>query len=330
MTETNYPSATSTPTTSTPEQKPKKSKNALIGVLAAGLLGTWGYFLYDKNQTSSELKKDQTTIETKDTKISGLQHDFDNALVRLDSLTGVNNKLSGDNATLQAKYNNDIAAKKAEIRRILNDKNATAAELAKAKSMIEELNTQITSLQADVARLTGENKELTSANSTLKQEKADLQTSLDTRTSEKAALEKTVDVGSTFSASNIQITPIQEKKNGKEKETTKAKKVNKLVVAFDVENRIAKSGPADLYLIVTAPDGTVFTQSGNTLSTRNDGDKPYTSKIQIDYEQGTRKNVQFPINRDDFKQGDYKIEIYQNGFKIGEGTRSLRKGGLFG
>lgn len=256
MTETNYPSATTTP--SSPQPKAKSSKNIIIGVLAAGLLGTWGYFLYDKNQSNEEHKKDQVSIQTKDTKITDLQRDFDNALVRLDSLTGANNALSGENAELKSKYDKEIAAKKAEIRKILNDKNATAAQLAKAKTMIEELNGKITSLEADVARLTGENEVLTTANTTLKQEKADLETNLSTRTAEKEALEKTVDVGSTFSASNIKITPLNDKKGGKEKETTKAKKVDKLVVSFDIENRIAKSGPADMYLIVTAPDGKVI------------------------------------------------------------------------
>jgi len=306
MTETNYPSATSAP--SSPQPKTKGSKNIIIGVLAAGLLGTWGYFLYDKND---------------------LQRDFDNALVRLDSLTGANNAMSGENAELKSKYDKDIAAKKAEIRKILNDKNATVAQLTKAKSMIEELNVKITSLESDVARLTGENEVLTTANTTLQQEKTDLQTNLSSRTAEKEALEKTVDVGSTFSASNIKITPLNDKKGGKEKETTKAKRVDKLVVSFDVENRIAKSGPADMYLIVTAPDGMVISQSGNTLNTREEGDKSFTAKVPVQYEQGTRKNVQFPIQQDNFKTGDYKIEIYQNGFKIGEGIRSLKKGGLF-
>lgn len=328
MTETNYPSATPSPNYSQP--KSKNSKNLVIGILAAGLLGTWGYFLYDKNQSNEVHKKDQATIETKDTKISDLQHDFDNALVRLDSLTGANNKLSGDNADLQSKYDKDITAKKAEIRRILNDKNATAAELAKAKTMIAELNDKITNLQADVARLTGENEVLTTANNTLTQQKADLETNLSTRTAEKEALEKTVDVGSTFSASNIKVTPFDDKKSGKEKETTKAKRVDKLVVSFDVENRIAKSGPADMYLIVTAPDGKIISKDGGTLNTREDGDKPFTAKVPVEYEQGKRKNVQFPILQNDFMTGDYKIEIYHNGFKIGEGVRSLKKGGLFG
>ncbi len=30
-----------------------------------------------------------------------------------------------------------------------------------------------------------------------------------------------------------------------------------------------------------------------------------------------------------FIHGEYKIEIYNNGFKIGEAVRSFKKGGLF-
>jgi hypothetical protein len=31
-----------------------------------------------------------------------------------------------------------------------------------------------------------------------------------------------------------------------------------------------------------------------------------------------------------FKTGNYKIEVYNNGFKVGEGNRPLKKGGIFG
>lgn len=89
--------------------------------------------------------------------------------------------------------------------------------------MISELNTKITGLEAEVTRLTGENQELNTANTSLKQEKSDLETNLTTRTTEKEALEKTVDVASTFSASNIQVTPVDEKKSGKEKIQIKQK-----------------------------------------------------------------------------------------------------------
>jgi hypothetical protein len=327
MTNTNYPSATSQE-----PQAPKRnnSKNVVIGLLAAGLLGSWGYLLWDKNKSGEKITQQQTQITTLDSAKTDIQREFDNALARLDSVTGVNNTLSGENEALKAKYQKEIDAKKAEIRKILNDKNASQAQLAKARQMIAELNGKITSLENDVARLTGENQELTANNTQLRQEKSDLETNLSTRTQEKEELEKTVDVASTFSASNIQVVPMKDRKNGKEKLTTKAKRVDKLVVSFDVENRIAKSGAADMYLVVTAPDGKVISDAGSILNTRTEGEKTFTARIPVNYEQGTRKSVQFPISQNDFLVGDYKIEIYHNGFKIGEGVRSLKKGGLFG
>lgn len=328
MTETNYPSATNSPQTD--PSKGNKNKNIIIGALAAIVLGSWGYFLYDKNKADDKIESQQSTITTKDTEIADLRQDYDNALTRLDSLTGANNNLTGENAEMKAQYLKDIEAKKAEIRKILNDKNASKAELAKAKTMIAELNDKITTLETEVARLTGENQELTAANTTLKTEKADLETNLASRTAEKQELEKTVDVASTFSASNIQIVAVDERRSGKEKTTTTAKRVDKLVVSFDVENRIAKSGPADMYLIVTAPDGKAISEGGGTLGTRTDGDRAFTAKIPVNYEQGKKQSVQFPIKQSGFNTGDYRIEIYHNGFKIGEGVRSLKKGGIFG
>jgi peptidoglycan hydrolase CwlO-like protein len=327
MTNTNYPSATSTPSSLPPKRR--RNNNILIGILAAALLGTWGYFLYDKNKSGQKIASQQTTITTLDSSKTDVQREFDNALARLDSVTGSNNNLQGQLTDRQK----DIDNQKTQIRKILNDKNASQAQLAKARTMIADLNDKISGLEADVARLTGENQELTANNTSLKEEKTVLETNLETTNSEKEELSKTVDVASTFSASNIQVTPVNEKKNGKERNTTTAKRVDKLVVSFDVENRIAKSGPADMYIIVTGPDGKVITDAGgaaNVLNTRTDGDKSFTSKVSIDYNQGDRKNIQYPIRNASFATGDYKIEIYHNGFKIGEAVRSLKKGGLFG
>lgn len=323
MTDTNYPSASTTPKNQ--PVKNKNTKNILIGLLAVGLLGTWAYLLIEKSKAEKTTTEQQTTIAKVTDEKSELQANFNSSLARLDSITGANNSLQGEKTSLQK----DIDAKKVEIRKILNDKNATQSQLAKARTMIAELNTKIGGLEEEVARLTGENQELTTNNTVLKQEKTDLETNLATKTTEKDALEKTVDVASTFSASNIQVTPVNEKKSGKERSTATSKKVDKLVVSFDVENRIAKSGPADMYLIVTAPDGKIISETGSVLNTRTDGDKNFTAKIPVEYVQGERKPVQFPIRQGDFQTGNYKIEIYHNGFKIGEGVRSLKKGGLF-
>jgi predicted nucleic acid-binding Zn-ribbon protein len=324
MTNTNYPSATPNP-----QPRGSNNKGIIIGVLAAALLGTWGYWLYKNNQSSQEI----TSHETKETAYmsarDSVQMLYNDALSRLDSITGNNNNLQGqltDKTT-------EISKLKSEINSILKKKNATQAELAKAKDLINQLNSKIENLEADNARLTGENQQLTSSNTQLTEEKTALQQNLQTTTAEKDELASTVDVASTFSASNFQISPIHEKKNGKEKTTTTAKRVDKLKVDFDVENRIAKSGPADMYVIVTAPDGKVISDpsmNSGTFTTRNECDKTFTSKVSVDYEQGTRKAMSVPIRQNDFQTGDYKIEVYHNGFKIGEGVKTLKKGGLFG
>ena len=83
--------------------------------------------------------------------------------------------------------------------------------------------------------------------------------------------------------------------------------------------------------MVTAPDGKVISTENvcGTFTTREEGDKTFTSKITLNYEQGKRQNVQLPLLQDKFQTGDYKIQVYHNGFKIGEGVRTLKKGGLF-
>ena len=323
MTNTNYPSATPTTT----PQRSSNSKNIVIGLLAVALLGSWAYFLMKINRSDKEiLSKTEEGVHYMSQRDS-LESLYKFTLDKYDSVTVANNDLSGKLTTKQT----EISKLKAEINSILKKKNASQSELARAKTLIEELNSQIETLQAENARLTGENQTLTAEKTQLTTEKETLQTDLTTTQAEKKVLEETVDVGSTFSASNIAIVPINEKSGGKEKETTTAKKVDKLVVSFDVENRIAKSGPADMYVMVTAPDGKVISTEnvGGTFTTREEGDKTFTSKITVNYEQGKRQNVQLPLIQEKFQTGDYKIQVYHNGFKIGEGVRTLKKGGIF-
>lgn len=325
MSTTNYPSA------SPQSQPPKKDfRGLIIGLLAIGLLGTWGYLLWNNN-------KNEQTIQTKDTQIakvtdekSELQRSFDASLARLDSVTGSNNQLQGK----LTEANSDIAKRKAEIRGILNKKNASDAELKRAKELIGQLNDKIASMEQQISELTAANQQLTTEKTQLTADKEKLTTDLATTTSAKDVAEKKVDVGSTFNASNITISPINERKNGKEKVTTTAKRVDKLVIAFDVDNRIAQSGNTDVYVCITGPDGkpiTVEALGSGTFTTREEGDKLFTAKVPVEYEAGKKKHVEFAWKQNsDFQRGNYKIEIYHNGFKIGEGTRELKKGGLFG
>ena len=325
MSTTNYPSATTT------NEAPKKDyRGLIIGLLAVALLGTWGYLLWNNNKNEQSILNKDTQIARVTDEKGEIQRSFEASLARLDSVTGSNTQLQGK----LTEATNDISKRKSEIRSILNKKNATAAELTRAKELIGQLNDKIAGLEQKVTELTAQNAQLNTDLTTEKGKTTQLASDLQTTTTAKAEADKKVEIASTFNASNITITPINEKKNGREKVTTTAKRVDKLVIAFDVDNRIVQSGSADIYVSITGPDGkpvAVEALGSGTFTTRDEGDKLFTAKIPVEFEAGKKKNVQFAWKQNsDFQRGNYKIEIYHNGFKIGEGTRELKKGGLFG
>ncbi len=324
MSTTNFPTATN----SEPQEPRKNFKNLIIGILALALVGTGIALVVDKNKSSDTIQQQETQIATVTDQKSEIQRSFDASLSRLDSLSTLNTTLQNQ----LADDNKEIAGKKAEIRSILNKKNATAAELSRAKELIASLNDKISGMEQQIAQLTQDNQNLTQDKATLTQEKEVLTQNLTTTTATKDSLAQKVDVASTLNASNIDITPVDVKNNGKEKVTSKAKRVDKLVISFDVSNRIAAPGMTDVYVCVIGPDGKpVSNQALNsgTFTTRDEGDKAFTAKLPIDIETAKKKSVQFSFAPGTFVQGNYTIEIYQNGFLIGQGTRELKKGGLF-
>lgn len=320
MSETNFP---------TPSAQPVKAnnyKNAVIGVLAAGLIAVSGYAVYSKNDSAKTIQQQETAIAKVSTEKSDVQANFDASLARLDSMQSVNTGLEGK----LTEKNNEIAKVKAEIRSILNKKNATAAELTRAKTLIASLNEKISSMEADIAQLKQDNQLLTNDNVALKQERENLTKDLTATKEVKQALEKKVDIASTLNASNIVITPINVKSNGKEKVSTTAKRVDKFVVSFDVDNRIIQPGTTDVYVVVLGPDGKAINTSAETFTTRDEVTMPFTAKMPVDLETAKKKNVEFAfVPGSNFVQGNYTVQIYQNGFLIGQGSKELKKGGLF-
>lgn len=331
MSYSNYPSSTDQPLNQ--PEKPKDNRALIYGILIAALVGTWGYIIYDKNQSGNKIDQLTTQYTASDSSRTAVEAEYNDALARMDSLTGNNSKLTGELADRKTEIDN----LKSKIKTELSKKNG---DLKKAHNMISELNGKITDLLAQVEQLKQENQTLTVANT-------DLTTQKDTLTAQKTRVEQNLteteaekahveDVGSTLHASNINIAAINVKGSGKEKVTTTAKRADIFRISFDLdENRIAPSGEKDLYVCVTGPDGhpiTIPANGSGTFTTRDDGEKVFTNKVSVAYEQGKRMPISFDWKPENgkYQTGNYKIEIYQNGYKIGEGTKELKKGGLFG
>lgn len=326
----NFPSATGTPPP--PPEAPKTDWRFFLTIgLVIALLGTWGYIIWDKSKVKETIQQKDSMYASVSEEKEDLKLQLDEATMRYDDLKTENVK---KDSAITAK-DREIAEKKSRIQSILAKSNATAAELKEAKSLISSLNSDIASYKEQIEVLKGENQQLAKDKEQVTQERNLVQRGLDSAKNVVKEKENVIDVGSTLHASGFNITGIQEKKGGKEKETTKAKKVDKLRISFNLdENRIAQSGQKDLFVCITGPDGNaiaVEALGSGTFTTREDGQKIYTQKVQISYTQGQKQTVSFDWKQNtDFNVGNYKIEVYHNGFKIGEGIAVLKKGGLFG
>lgn len=311
---------------------PKKDWRTILSIpLIIALLCTWGYIIWDKSKNKELIQQKDTqyasVISEKDT----LQNLLEDATMRYDNLKTSNAK---KDSTITSK-DREISNKKSQIQSLLSKQNATAAELAQARTLIASLNADIEDYKAQVEVLKGQNQVLTREKEVVTQQRNAVTQQFDSAKVVISEKDNLIDIGSTLEAANFNILGIQQKKNGKEKETTKAKRVDMVRISFDLgENRIVTSGPKDLYILVTGPDGkpiTIEALGSGSFTTRNEGEKPYTQKVNINYVQGQKQRVSFDWKQNDpYVEGDYKIEVYNNGFKIGEGIRHFKKGGLFG
>ncbi len=322
---------------SDPDYKPTErstnnnSRNILIGVLIAALLGTWGYLIWDKSKNKEEKQTLTTQIVNADSAKNELQRELNDAAMRLDMLKTTNSKAD----SLLKTKDKDIQALKSRVQTILNDKNATSAQLAEARKLIGQLNGSIEVYTAEIEKLQGEKIKLVEEKRKIIAERNVVKRNLDSATIVIKDKEELIDIGSTLHASNFSIVGVNEKSSGKEKETTKAKRVDKLRISFDLdENKLTQSGQKDIFISITAPDGSpiaVEALGSGKFVTREGIERDFTKKVEVDYKQGEKQkvNVEWKQNSD-FQTGNYRIEIYNNGFKIGEGIRTFKKGGLFG
>lgn len=289
----------------------------IIGILIVALIGSWVYF----NSTNNTLiKENEVKVAAIDSSKNVINAEFIAASAKVDSLTAQNTELSGDLLT----KTDEIKKLKSNIGNILKNQKATNSELASAKTMIAELNGKLAGLVSDLEKAQVENKQLTAKNEDLTNQNTNLNNNLSATTKEK---ERIQDIASTLHASGFNIESIRVREDGTERKTNNAKRANTIRVSFQLDkNKITPTGAQDIYVCLTNPEGKAI-GDGATFATREDGQRSFSNKLTVQYVQNAALPVNFDIKQSSkLTEGEYKVEVYNNGFKIGEGKTTLRKG----
>lgn len=299
---------------------PKKNNNWIFIAIIALLSMVVVYLLFNRSQVNNErdmawVERDSATLDR-----DNIRADYDAALARLDELTT-------KNAAMDSAINNkdgEIAQLKKQIQSIIKNSNASEADLKKARGLIATLKAKVKGYEERIAELEQDNSRLTNLNETVSKER-------DSAVTENVGLQQKVRLGRVLHASNIRLEPINLKRGGKkEVSTSKAKRMDVFRIQFDIDdNRIAEDGVKELYIRIVGPGNTLLSNAayGSGISSLHDGQTlEYTLVKQINLKQGEKvNNITVDWNQEgDYAKGTYSVEIFNDGFKIGSNSITLR------
>lgn len=305
-----------------PEEPRKKNNQITIIVLIILLIGSISFNIYQSMNKSATVELINVDLRDERKAKEKLQEQLN--ILTTEFETSKKDLMIKD-STL-SKRDAEIFEKQKEIQNLLNKKELSESELKKAKRMINSLNGEIARFKDEIKLLRAQNDSLVIANTTIVAEKEDITNQLIEE--KEKSIEKDKNIRSTFSVSNYKLTGLKVRKSGKEVETDRARRIDKLRVTFDLDpNNYAETGTKEIYIAIYKPDGQLGkfkNASPGEIDTWSLGKVQYSDKVKFHYNKGTKQNITFDWEEYDFPKGTYKIDLYQNGFKIGQKTLDLR------
>ena len=302
----------------------RDSKNLLLLLVSVGLMGTWVYHLYDKSRYSTHLARVliKDTTATQEAVKDSLQKLFAEKTSELDTTKTVTDSLKGRLDSTMSK----IFDLRRQISDILKNRNATNSDLKKARELISEYQERIEEMKAQNTDLETERTRLNGVLTQLNDEMKGLQDNVEKITNENKELTETINEASIFIASDMRLSVVTTKSGDKETEVTSAKKADKMIFSFTLQNNIANTASYDVYVVIVQPDNKVLQTDAwvpDHFDSKTEGSKAYTTKVHFEYNKGERKKILYTIQPDDFISGTYVMQIYQNGVSLGETSKQL-------
>jgi phage shock protein A len=306
----------------------KDNRSLLLLFLSAGLVLTWVYHLYDKNNYTS--RRHEVFIKDSIAVAEAVSDSLKRIFTRtLDELGTEKINIDSANSNLKGELNVRVAEinkLKYDIGIILKRKNITQADLNEASVKIKDLQVKIESLRNENTLLSDERKKLSGILDQLNTEMNSLQQNMQKVSAENTELTKKINEASTFVASEMKFAAVNLRQDQKEAETNQVKKANKFVASFVVQNNIADYPNAELVIVIKEPSGkTMSTEvwDAGSFETKAEGRKSYTRKMKFEYIKAESKKLLFTIQPEIFEKGIYKFNLYHNGIKIGEANWKL-------
>jgi predicted nucleic acid-binding Zn-ribbon protein len=299
----------------------KSNTGLVVGLILMTILAAvFGYLYYKEHNIT---QKQETDLTARVQELAASEIKLDSISKQLDARILEVQNLGGDIAELQKV--------KASLE---NDRVALRKGNASMGRKIKEYEEFLTKKDTEIAQLREENQQLISQNEGLTQEKNELQTSrqavrdsLSGVQAKNTELESKVTMAAALRARSVKVYAVSSKGKVREGENVKSKRVDKVRVDFILEkNPLTATDDKTIYLRIIDPTGATIsdTKTGSGVFQYNGQEQGYTISKDITYS-NNNQDVSILYDRDaPFTSGKYTIELYSEGFSIGEGSFSVK------
>lgn len=295
-------------------------KTKIIVLLSVCILGLSGYMLYDSLNTEMS----ETEVKTQFTDLKSEYHYIQKDLELAVSDIHFNSK--------------EIVAQKQKIEKLINKNNVTQEELMEAKKIMGTLSKTILKnykekvifLEDEKVKLLSEKDKIVIEISKLQDKVNDLDEKIIKEKKISERKDQLITYASKLSLSNFKLNSFKVRSSGKEIQTDKAYRIDRIKVNFDInENILAPSGQKILFMVIKNPKSETVTFSNRPSGVFfvNNKKNIFSDKVEINYANGKEQTLEFVWDNEDFSRGDYVMEVYektkQGAFLIGKVTKTL-------
>jgi len=283
---------------------------AIILILSLLLLGSMAYMF----KMSSDSKKE---IELSEGKYDKILSEKELVLNDLEQMKAMYDSEIASNTSLKE----ELEAEKAKVEALMV-RVKKGESVANYKNDYIRLKREMDSLIAENSKLKEENlllnKNLDSTNVVLEESKM----FNDTLLNQNEKLSKTVEKGQKLVIVNLKTIAVKERSSGKQIETEKASRADKLKISFTIaENSLAKSGEREYYVqVIDAANNVLGDKKSVTF---NDKLLTYSFISKVKYNNNT-VDVYEELSGKDFAKGTYYINIFNKGDLVANSTFELR------
>lgn len=299
----------------------KNNTGLVIGLIIMTVVAAvFGYLYYQERNLTIRQEAD---LETRVNELAMNEIKLDSISKQLDARIIEVKGLGGDIAELE-KAKADLEKDRVALRK----GNMTLG------NKIKEYEQFLSKKDEEIATLREENQQLISKTETLTQEKADLvvskqavSDSLSGALTKNAELESKVTTAAALRARNVKVYAISSKGKVREGENVKAKRVDKVRVDFILEkNPLTQTDSKTVYMRIVDPSGATISDdaTGSGKFEFNGHEQGYTISQDVMYSNNNQDVSILYDKNSQFKSGTYSVELYAEGFRVGEGSFSVK------